>query len=104
MDYNQVSDITVKDSFQLSRVDESLDLVMVFTWFSSLDLRNGYWQVAMAPEDKAKTSFTTGKGLWLFKTMLFGLCNSPAMFERLMEKVLAGMPPECCLVQPQAAP
>lgn len=81
MDYNQVNDITVKDSFQLSRVVESLELVVGSTWFSSLDLRSGYWQVAMAPEDKAKTAFTTGKGLWLFKTMPFGLCNSPAMFE-----------------------
>lgn len=51
----------------------------------------------MAPVDKAKTAFTTGKGLWQFKTMPFGLCNAPAMFERLIRKVLAGMLPERCL-------
>ena len=88
----------MKDSYPLPRIDVSLDYVAGSAWFSSLDLKSGYWQVAMAPEDKAKTAFTTGRGLWQFTTMPFGLCNAPATFERLMEKVLVDMPPERCLV------
>lgn len=98
VDFRPLNDKTVKDSYPLPRIDESLDYVAGSAWFSSLDLRSGYWQVAMAPEDKAKTAFTMGRGLWQFTTMPFGLCNAPATFERLMEKVLVGVPPERCLV------
>lgn len=52
----------------------------------------------MADGDKEKTAFTTGAGLWQFKVMLFGLCNAPGTFERLMEQVLTGLIGRICLV------
>ena len=66
--------------------------------FSSLDIRSGYWQIDLAPEDKTKTVFTIGQGLWQFQVMLFGLCNAPATFERLIERVLADVPQNRCVV------
>ncbi|GBN71182.1 Retrovirus-related Pol polyprotein from transposon 297 [Araneus ventricosus] len=59
---------------------------------------DGYWQIEIRPEDREKTAFTTGHGLWQFKVMPFGLCNAPATFERLMETVLLGLSSEACLV------
>ena len=67
-------------------------------WFSMMDLASGYWQVAMSPEAKRKAAFVTNEGLFQFRVMPFGLCNAPATFERLMDRVLCGMRWSRCLV------
>ncbi|GBM89606.1 Retrovirus-related Pol polyprotein from transposon 297, partial [Araneus ventricosus] len=98
VDYRKLNEITIKDSYPLPRIDDTLDALNGSQWFSTLDLKSGYWQVEIQPEDKEKTAFTTGQGLWQFKVMPFGLCNAPATFERLMETVLRGLTSEACLV------
>ncbi|GFS96554.1 retrovirus-related Pol polyprotein from transposon 412 [Trichonephila clavipes] len=87
-----------KDSYPLPRIDDTLDTLSGHKWFSTLDLKSGYWQVEIHPEDREKTAFTSGQGLWQFKVMPFGLCNAPATFERLMETVLKGLTFEACLI------
>ncbi|GBN34188.1 Retrovirus-related Pol polyprotein from transposon 297, partial [Araneus ventricosus] len=98
VDYRKLNEITIKDSYPLPRIDDTLDALNGSQWFSTLDLKSAYWQVEIQPEDKEKTAFTTGQGLWQFKVMPFGLCNAPATFERLMETVLRGLTTEACLV------
>ncbi|KAJ8337414.1 hypothetical protein SKAU_G00386340 [Synaphobranchus kaupii] len=98
VDYRRLNSATTKDSYPLPRIDEALDHISGSSWFSSLDLRSGYWQVRLAPEAKPKTAFTIGQGLWQFRVMPFGLCNAPATFERLMERVLAAVPRSHCVV------
>ncbi|GBN30424.1 Retrovirus-related Pol polyprotein from transposon 297 [Araneus ventricosus] len=98
VDYRKLNEITIKDSYPLPRIDDTLDALNGSQWFSTLDLKSGYWQVEIQPEDKEKTAFTTGQGLWQFKVRPFGLCNAPATFERLMETVLRGLTSEACLV------
>ena len=82
VDYRKLNDVTRKDSYPLPRIDDTLDRLAGMQWFSTLDLKSGYWQVEMEPQDKEKTTFTTGSGLWQFTVMAFGLCNAPATFER----------------------
>ena len=93
VDYRALNHITVKDSYPLPRIDDTLDALSGSKWFSTLDLKSGYHQVKMADEDKEKTAFCAGGGLktWQFRVMPFGLCNAPATFERLMERVLDGL-------------
>ncbi|MEL6816551.1 MAG: reverse transcriptase domain-containing protein, partial [Cyanobacteria bacterium J06598_3] len=67
-------------------------------WFSTLDMAAGYWQVGLSPEDRAKTAFSTGKGLHQFKVMAMGLRNASSTFQRLMELVLSGLDTQNCLV------
>ncbi|GBO17450.1 Transposon Ty3-I Gag-Pol polyprotein [Araneus ventricosus] len=98
VDYRKLNEITKKDSYPLPRIDDTLDALNGSQWFTTLDLKSGYWQIEIRPEDREKTAFTTRQGLWQFKVMPFGLCNAPATFERLMETVLRGLSSEVCLV------
>ena len=82
----------------LKYVDDTLDTLSGSTWFSTINLRSGYWQVEMASADREKTAFCTQQGLFEFNVMPFGLCNAPATFQHLMDCVLAGLQWSGCLV------
>jgi len=97
VDYQNLNKITKKDSYPLPRVDDLLDSLADAQWFSTLDLRSGYWQVEVDPADREKTAFSTPYGLYQFRVMPFGLCNAPSTFQWLMELVLAGFRWEICL-------
>ena len=91
VDYRKLNDVTKKDSYPLPRIDDTLTTLSGSAWFSTLDLKIGYWQVGIHPEDKEKTAFSAGSGLYQFTVMSFGLCNAPATFERLIEMVLRSL-------------
>ncbi|XP_036146770.1 uncharacterized protein K02A2.6-like [Monomorium pharaonis] len=91
VDFRKLNAVTIKDSFPLPRIDNILDCLKGNSWFCTIDLKSGYWQVSLDPKDREKTAFSVGNGLWQFTVMPFGLCNAPATFERLMEKVLKGL-------------
>ena len=98
VDYRKLNECTKKDAYPLPHIGDSLDALLGSCWFSTLDLAQGFYQVEMDKNDKQKTAFATHRGLFQFKMMPFGLCNSPATFERLMELVLSGVLFERCLV------
>ena len=98
VDYRKLNAITVKDSYPLPKMDVILDYLSGNSWFTTLDLKSGYWQMGIRSEDREKTAFSIGNGLWQFRVMPFGLCNAPATFERLMEKVLGEIINKICLV------
>ena len=96
--FRQLNAATVKDTHPLPRIDDLLDALHGARWFSTLDLKSGYWQVPITENDKAKTAFSTSSGqLCEFNQVPFGLCNAPATFSCLMDRVLAGLHWETCL-------
>jgi hypothetical protein len=64
LDYRKLNEITVKDSYPLPRIDDSLDTFRGIVWFGTVDLSSGYYQVGMDPSDASKTAFATSKGLF----------------------------------------
>ena len=75
VDYRQLNERTIKDTYPLPRIDDCLDTLAGAKWFSMFDLHSGYYQVIMDPRDAHKTTFVTRRGTFAFKVMPFGLCN-----------------------------
>ena len=98
IDYRRLNSVTMKDSYPLPRIDSCFDALGGAKYFSTLDLRSGYWQVENEADTADKTSFVTRKGTFKFKVLAFGLSNAPAVFQRLMDLVMAGLTWEICLV------
>ena len=98
VDYRRLNARTKKDAFPLPRIDDSLNSLSGQAWFSTIDLASGYWQVRLSENAKPKTAFATHSGLFQFAVMPFGLCNAPAIFERLMSQVMRVLHCKRCLV------
>lgn len=91
VDYRRLNNLTKKDAYPLPRIEETFTLLSGSKWFTVLDLKSGYYQLEVEPSDRPKTAFTTPFGTWQFRRMPQGLTNSPATFQRTMEKVMAGL-------------
>jgi hypothetical protein len=91
VDFRRLNQLTVGDAFPIPRIDEILDQLGRSRYYTTLDLASGYHQVAIKPEDREKTGFSTDKGHYEFIKMPFGLCGAPSTFQRLMNQVLLGI-------------
>ena len=60
-------------------------------YYCFLDGYSGYNQIAIAPEDQEKTTFTCPYGTFAYRRKPFGLCNAPATFQRCMMSIFSDM-------------
>jgi len=98
LNYRMLYNVTYKDSYPLPNIADCLDAFKGSSWFGILDLRSSFYQVPLADADRDKTAFITRRGQWTFCSLPMGLSNSPATFQRLMDKVLRGLTWESVLV------
>ena len=89
MDYRKLNAVMIPDEFPLSRQSEILASLSGSQVLSSLDALSGFTQLEMDSEHIEKTAFRTHRGLSQFKRMPFGLQNGPAIFQRVMQGILA---------------
>jgi hypothetical protein len=87
IDYRNLNAVTVKNKYPLPRIDDLLDQLKDAKFFSKIDLRSGYHQMKIRPEDIPKTAFVTRYGQYEFTVVSFGLTNAPAYFMNMMNKV-----------------
>jgi hypothetical protein len=87
VDYRPLNEVTIKSKYPLPRIDLLFDQLAGANVFSKIDLRSGYHQIKIRPEDIPKTTFTTRYGLYEYLVMSFGLTNASAHFMYLMNSV-----------------
>ena len=91
VDFRALNRITKANSYPLPLIDDILALLCKAKYFSSLDLKSGYWQVLVEDNDREKTAFTCHRGLFQFNVMPFGLTTAPGVFQERMARVLEGL-------------
>ncbi|WRX14111.1 Reverse transcriptase domain - like 10 [Theobroma cacao] len=99
MDYRKLNKATRKDHFPLPFIDQILDRLAGKKYYCFLDGYSGYNQIAIAPEDQEKTTFTCIYGTFAFRRMPFGLCNALATFQRCMMAIFTDMVEKCLEAQ-----
>ncbi len=91
IDYRGLNDITVKNRYPLPLMSSAFELLQGATIFTKLDLRSAYHLVRIREGDEWKTAFNTHTGHFEYLVMPFGLSNSPAVFQALVNDVLRDM-------------
>ena len=90
--YRRLNEMTVDDKYPLPHIHDFNERLLGSTIFSKVDLIRGYHQVPVAEKDIQKTAIVTPFGLWEYVRMPFGLKNAAQRFQRLMDKILDGLP------------
>lgn len=91
MDYRKLNKATRKDHFPLPFIDQMLDKFSGHEYYCLWGGYSGHNQIAIAPEDKEKTTFTCPFGTFAFRRVSFGLCNAPVTFQRCMMAIFSDM-------------
>jgi hypothetical protein len=97
-DYQYLNDWTVKNTYPLPLISEIMDKIKGTKFFTKFDVRWGYNNVRIRTEDQWKAAFKMNQGLSKPTVMFFGMCNSPATFQSMMDSIFSDMIKECMVI------
>ena len=87
-DFRKVNDKTKSDSFPIPRIADCIDQIGNAKFISTFDMLKGYWQVPLTQRAREISAFVTPSGLYQYKVMPFGMKNAPAIFQRMVNKLV----------------
>ena len=94
-DYRKVNSVTKPDTFPIPRIDDCIDNIGHAKYVTKFDLLKGFWQIPLTDRAKEISAFVTA-GLYQYKVMPFGMKNSPATFQRLVNRLIFGLTLDGC--------
>jgi hypothetical protein len=90
--------VTIKNKYPLPQIEDLMDQLRQAKFFSKIDLRSGYHQMKIRPEDIHKTAFVTWYGQYEYTVVSFGLMNAPTYFMNMMNEVFMDELDKCEVV------
>ena len=97
-DYRSLNDMTVKNRYPLPLISELVDKLKGAHYFTKLDVRWGYNNIRIREGDEWKAAFRTNRGLFEPLVMYFGLTNSPATFQTMMDEIFKDVIDRCVVI------
>ena len=89
IDFRRLNACTKKDSYPLPKCPDTIESLVGARYFSTMDLKSGFWQVKVSEESHQYTAFTVSSmGVYEFLRMPYSLCNAPATFQCLRQNCL----------------
>ena len=89
--YRKVNSVTKTDTFPIPRIDDCIDNIGQAKYVTKFDLLKGFWQIPLTDRAKEISAFVTPDGLYQYKVMPFGMKNSPATFQRLVNSLISNL-------------
>lgn len=87
IDFRKLNERTITIPANIPRIEDLLDLLSRYNFFTKIDLIKGYWQIPIAEESKKYLTFTCKNKRYQFCTMPFGITNAPAIFQQYIEEI-----------------
>lgn len=91
VDYRELNSNTVRDHYPLPLIADQIDQLAGGQYYTTLDMASGFHQIPVAADSIEKTAFVTPDGLFEYKTMPFGLCNAPSVYQRCINRALGSL-------------